>query len=357
MLGVTCSWTNHSTATLCIALAALAGLAVSPSQAGEKIRFSGRRGAMELPAWKDRLQGASLAPDRLSPGGASDALAIPTGPQNTAVAPDPRQLDLQERRKNWMFQTGEKGKSATSETADRKEEENDQTEGRPKSSIDRFWEDRDRKALTKKEQAARDQAAKDLPGNKDRDPGARFAPERELAIRAPEKEGGDTTTAAASSGGRETGLPGTDRESGRAAGSVPGFKEINSLNRLATERRDQQREQQRETHLADFGKLMNPNATAAPARTGDAFGLGGDAARAGVNPINVRGPQDFTRRNDFLGAGANLPGMTGPRFSGRDDFSPRLPGGSALLPEPLRPAESLRVQPKPTILEIPRRKI
>lgn len=359
-LGVTFSRIRPCAATRWIAVVALAGLAAGPLQAGEKMRFSGRRGAMELPAWKEQLQGLSLAPDKLSPGGASDALAIPTGAPSAKVVADPRQLDQLERRKNWMFQTGEKDKAARPDATDRKDEETERTEGKSKSSIDRFWDDRDRKALTKKEQAAKEQAAKDLPVNKDRDPGARFAPQRESTVLTTSaKEGADGATAATAKDGSEAGLPGTDREAVRGAPGAAGFKELNPMNRLATERRDQQREHQRESQLADFGKLINPAAPAAPARGADAFGLGGDAARAGVNPVGGRGGPDFTRRDDFLGAGAGagLPGMAGPRFSGRDDFSPRLPGGSALLPEPPRPAESLRVQPKPTILEIPRRKI
>ena len=352
MLCVTSSLMNLNRAARGLAWAALLGLGYGPLQAGEQILFSGRRGALELPAWREKLQEPSLVPNKLSGGsGALDALMIPTGAQPATGIPDRRQLDLLERRKNWMFQTGDISKPAAPDALEGRAEDANRIDGKAKNSIDRFLEGHDQK-----KQSENDRMTKDLPGKKDFVPGTRQPSGVDLTRQAGTENTTENIGDSTSKSGLEAGLPGTDREAIRGLAGEAGFRGMNPLNRLTTERQEQRRDRERETQLVDFGRLINPGAASAGARGAEAFGLGGDPAR-GAEALGARGSQDFGRRNDFLNGGVALPGMMGPRFSGRDEFNPKAGGGSAFFPEAPKPVEGLRIQPRPTILEIPRRKI
>ena len=348
---VTCDWIRPSNLPCLLCLLASCVAAPPASEAGEKIRFSGRRGAVELPALREQLLEPSLAPERFSRGGAGDALLAPPGAPSPVTKQDKLQADMLERRKNWMFQRPDDSKPANQDPAESRDEEKERADGKPKSSIDRYLEGDDRKKDSKSKSGQNN-----LSGQKNREPGARVTPAGELS-RQPlplknDRENGGEQSAKDQAG---TGLPGSERGS---AAELPGETRINgvgSFNRLSSERREQQRDRARETQLTDFDKLINPPAAGTQGRGAETFGAGADAARNPGGLIGVRGPQDLPRRNDFPGLGGGLPGGSGPRFSGRDDF--RMPTTPALLPAPTQPAEGQRVQPRPTILEIPKRKI
>ncbi len=305
--------------------------------AGEPIRFSGRAGPA-APQDFDRREPLLPAEARTSarPNMATDSFLMPPPTVTPTTGLTRRQLEAQEQRRNWIFQSSETILKQSTERDSDKPERDDREPS--KTSVERFIEGADGKAgpvdQTKTtgptQKAMRDR--RDNTGNSSRNDSARTG----------ESSAGLET--------RATGSP-HGSEDGSLFGS--GDARSGSLGRAMSEARDRERQRERDASLDAFKRSFN-NPWAQPA----AGGVDTSRSVSSTVPGNVGLPATgFERR----GAGGAL-GQTGrsamdlgPR-GGLGDFDPKNPLNYGAADTVLRNNEPPRAVSKPVVLEVPKRK-
>lgn len=332
---------NFRTALLAMALIA----AASATRAAEPIRFSGRTGPAQqilvaprepfLPAEARDLRARSR------PELPSDTFMLPAQSVTPTTGLTRRQLEDQERRRNWLLQSPDAlREDAAKSDADRAREARDDNSDRanPTSPNSRHLEGPDR---------INDPAAKNRnpgpgrPNDRDRNtPDNRDANSSDDKLRDTRSAWEPRANAQLRSGPEANGWLGADAIRG------------SGLSRAMAEARERERERERTASLEAFRRSFdNPWAqtTANPANP---------ATTRTTAPTLLAVPGTDARRMTAPGALA-----PGPRAT--TDFSPR--GGGAFDPaNPLNygsagtvfraPEPTLRLPPKPIVLEVPKRK-
>ena len=304
--------------------------------AGEPILFSGRTGP-SAPQDFDRREPLLPAEARnfARPNPAMDPLLMPSQAVTPTTGLTRRQLEAQEQKRNWIFQSSETILKQGSER-DSGKPERDENE-RSKSSVERYIEGADSKADPAKatdssQRTTRDR--KDNAGNSARN------------ARTDSAKSGDN------SGGLETRATGNPR--GSEEGNLFGGSgaRSGSVGRAMSEARDRQRE--RDASLDAFKRTFN-NPWAQPTAGG-----GVDSSRsAGYAAPGTAGQPatGFDRRG--LGGAMGQTGRSamdlGPR-GGSGDFDPKNPLNYGTADTVLRNNEPTRAVSKPVVLEIPKRK-
>lgn len=118
------------------------------------------------------------------------------------------------------------------------------------------------------------------------------------------------------------------------------------------------RNKQQETRLQEFEKLLgNRNALVNPLN--DTLSLQQDTTRMEINPTIARRADDYLNEgpssspDSFGGVSAQAP-LSRPRIL--EPFNPKVLGISSTAPTPLPNGPPVLMQPKPAVLEIPRRR-
>ncbi|KAF0176986.1 MAG: hypothetical protein FD161_2707 [Limisphaerales bacterium] len=322
--------------------------------AGEPIRFSGRTGPAVAAQDFDRREPLVPAEARTSGAGFArsglpmDALLM----QPQAVTPTTgltrRQLEAQDQRRNWIFQSPEailkQGSERDDENKLTRDDRNDRE--KPKSAVERFLEGKDdqgepadkMKPGDATQRTMRDR--KDNAGNSARNSRDTRDQRDDNAKVGENSTSLDTRAMGSQRGGEERGLfSAADARGG-------------SIGRAMSEARERERQRERDASLDAFKRSFN-NPWAQPAASGmdpaRPFG-GGGAVNAGI-------PSGFERRAPAgaLGQGNRPTVDLGPR-GGLGDFDPKNPlnyGGPETV---LKQETAPRAAPKPVVLEIPKRK-
>lgn len=300
---------------------------------GEPILFSGRTGPAApqdfdrreplLPAEARGLNRANQA---------MDPVLAPAQSVTPTTGLTRRQLDAQEQKRNWIFQSSETIlKQSTEREADK------QDDGEPsKSAVERFVDGPDRKSDS-------------ADPNRNGDASNRSARDRK------DNSGNSTRTprvdAAKNSTGLEVRGTGSTRDPNGANLFGGGDAHGSSFSRAMTESRDRQRE--RDASLDAFKRTLN-NPWSQPAASG------GEPSRfvgsAGPTGAGLPAPS-FDRRGP--GGSLGQPGRPamdlGPR-GGVGEFDPKNPLNYGAPETVLRNNEPPRTAPKPVVLEVPKRK-
>jgi|GEM_PF-5049428 len=304
--------------------------------AGEKIRFSGRDKDSDAPAApREREMFAPNATGGFRPKPAETPDFVSAG---EASAPAPRtkkQLQTQDEKENWMFENYQTvtRKSAPKETLDKK----DSAAKEKKPAMERFIEDQKNKAGG----ATNHVAANYPPGGRpelDRNPGE---PRENLPATHAESR-----------------LP---RLPGELSSGASGLRDGPATARTGSERspRMSERLAQREARTEEFRKLLDfSNGAAGSTRSGNAGGLTSDTGGKGLNFSGPRAFGDLPRLNGLPGDSSPLPGAGGrpDRLGGLDNGLPKAFGAPSTGSELKSADDSLRIQSKPAVLEIPKRK-
>ncbi|MGH6629362.1 MAG: hypothetical protein ACREB3_06495 [Burkholderiales bacterium] len=326
-------------------------LATGPGFGGEKIQFSNRGDARSLPESerKERLLAPSLDPLKGSDqaGSAADLLLRPGTPGlgSGGSTPSRRQRELLDRRKNWAFDTPEprdKRRGKADELTERDEESGD-SDKKPKTVLERYLE--------------RESQASGKATNAPAGAGVGERPDGKGAFTSTPQAGANKSLAPTDGSARFDFSSPTHGPSKDFSGGSPGSGDSRSAgSRLGSELRDRMKE--REARMDGFRKLFDAPASVS-ARSGDGGSPLNEPARAAGASPSGRGFDEFTRRSTFSEVanparsfnGGVSPGVIG----GLTDFSTRSPA-AGYAPGFSRQPEPLRVEPKPVVLEIPKRK-
>lgn len=303
--------------------------------AGEPIRFSGRPGSSS-PQEFDRREPLLPAEARAfaRPNQAMDPLLMPPQAVTPTTGLTRRQLEAQEQKRNWIFQSSETILKQASERESDKPDRDDAEQS--KSSVERFIEGADGKA---------DPAAQ----GKNTGPAQRTTRDRK------DNAGNSARTDSAKSGENSTGLEtrATGNPRGREAENLFGGAEARSgsVGRAMSEARDRQRE--RDASLDAFKRSFN-NPWAQPAAGGVDPSRSAGSAAPGSLGLPASG---FERRG--IGGALGQTGRSamdlGPR-GGPGDFDPKNPLNYGSADMVLKNNEPPRATPKPVVLEVPKRK-
>lgn len=303
--------------------------------AGEPILFSGRTGPA-APQDFDRREPLLPAEARAGarPNMAMDSLQMPLQTVTPTTGLTRRQLEAQEQRRNWIFQSSETILKQASERDSDKPERDDREPA--KTSVERFIEGADSKVDPNRspdpaQRTMRDR--KDNTGNSAR------------TARTDSAKSGENSTGLET---RATGNP-RDSEEGNFFGSSGARS--GSLGRAVSEARDRQRE--RDASLDAFKRTFN-NPWAQPAAAGVDTSRSAGKVAPGSADLPATG---FDRRG--LGGALGQTGRSamdlGPR-GGLGDFDPKNPLNYGTADTVLRNNEPPRAVSKPVVLEIPKRK-
>ncbi len=336
-----------------LAWAGVVCLGCSTSQAGEKIQFSDRSTKADLPVkGPEDLKSSSLQNfinSRRSELGAPDVFSLPPA-RPSAGSRDKREQERIEERKNWIMQNAEslRGDKSRKDAKDDSADEEPGHERKPLTLMERFTEDRERKS-----QASTNQF------------NSGFRPDvRSLDFSS--RSGGATNRTELGRDARTNaadgpGQPGEVRSSARLSSStrngeaeLPRSNGDGSAGLSLLERTERLRQQ--DERSADLRRLIDtPGAVSvAPKRGVDLLNTP-DVTRQEINPTTGRGLDEISSRLD-LKRGFDSPGG-GSRPNILNELSPggngRPAGGQILL----LPTEPLRMERRPAVLEIPKRKI
>ena len=306
--------------------------------AGEPILFSGRTGP-SAPQDFDRREPLLPAEARnfARPNFAMDPLLMPSQAVTPTTGLTRRQLDAQEQKRNWIFQSSETILKQGSER-DSGKPERDENE-RSKSSVERYIEGPDGKADPADRSKSTDSSQRTMRDRKDNTGNsARNA-------RTDSAKSGENSTGLET---RATRNP-RDSEEGNLFGSSGARS--GSLGRAVSEARDRQRE--RDASLDTFKRTFN-NPWAQPA----AAGVDPSRSAGKVAPGSAELPATGVDRRG-LGGALGQTGRSamdlGPR-GGLGDFDPKNPLNYGTADTVLRNNEPPRAVSKPVVLEIPKRK-
>ena len=338
-----------------LAWAGVACLFCATGQAGEKIRFSDRSTTVDLPMkGADDLKPSPLQDflgSRRSEMGAPDIFSF-TPPRRSLTARDKREQERRlEEKKNWIMHDAEsiRGDRNQKEPADTQSEDEPGKERKPRTLMERVAEERERKSQSNTNQFNNGFR----PDNRSLDfttrPNASATNRTELmnaaqnnSAAAREQKGDDRPSARLPADARagQAGLPDSN-------GTGP-----SGLSILArTERLRQQDER-----AAELRKLLDsPGAVSTAPRRGADLLNSPDTTRQEINPIIGRGLNEFSPRID-LKRGFDPIGSSS-RPSILNELIPSGFGSPGVGPSLLLPTEPLRMERRPVVLEIPKRKI
>ncbi len=317
--------------------------------AGEKIIFSGRsdgRAAVDLNR-KDPLAGVGLRTPKLGGDPMDAALSlVPAAPTATSSPMTKKQKEELEQRRNWIFQDPDKAAEKKLDAAGEREKDSD-PDAKPKSSIERYYEGSDRKATADNQTGSE---SRDLVGGAKRDGTGRETGRRGFARDGKQADG---------EGGNDFLGDSSARDSARQPREVgPGFNSQADLRGFEFAKRvpldsakERARDAEREADMAAFQRILNP-AAAAP-QQGGAFTLiapGTVVFMPGSAQRNFSSPVDFGQA-----AGLRASGLDGARLGGAGVFDTKANNGTFAPLAPLAEPEK-KMEPRPIILEIPKRK-
>ena len=329
--------------------ALLGGAAALP--AGEPIRFSGRTGAV---ATQDFDRRESFLPVEARAGArgmgrgdfSPDVLLMPAQSVTPTTGLTRRQLEAQDQRRNWIFQTPDAILKQGSERANENPLTRDDREDKqqPKSAVERFLENSEGKA---------DAADKMKTGD---------AEQRAMRDRKDHASQSARNARDSTSDNSKTGESSTTLET-RGLGNARTGEERNlfsasdarssALGRVFSEGRERERDRERAASLETFRQSFN-NPWAQPTAGGldPAKPFGSAAAGNAGMP-----PGGFDRRGPAAGAGLTGRSATdlGPR-GGLGDFDAKNPLNYGAAETVLKPNDAARPASKPIVLEVPRRK-
>jgi hypothetical protein len=345
----------NSVAWLRPALAGALVVASGSAWAGEKIRFSEEGEKAARPVLRPKPDfGSTFDLKHSAPGGADAGLPPPL-PSNRIR--DQKLEEFLDQKKNWIFVTPTDSDAALKEMFNVREYKLDDlgADSKSKSTIDRFFE---REAEARSELSsklnARGKGAEDNDLSKE-------AAETDTIVGLPLEQGLRSSIAPTpeldpNAWGRGPGL-------GNPLSVAPGDfspKNFNAADVLGLPRRilgsgsgqffDQEKREQR---LDEFQKSLGVT----PARPADPINLQNDVTRQPLNPIvGIGAPPAGTALDTGLKPPAG--GLSGTMFRPpiSDLITARPPLGSSLAPTMPAPASPTFFQPRPAILEIPRRK-
>lgn len=330
---------------------------VTPGEAGEKIRFSDRSSKVELPVKGVTDLKSSLLLDflgaRRSELGAPDVFSQPP-PRNQNTILDKRDQERMEEKRNWIMQDAEslRGDHQRKESKDADNEDESARDRKPLSLMERVIEERDRRASSttnhvsqsgfRPEPRTIDYGSKPGLGSTNR---TEFARE---ARRGTEQNSDSKREAAAAR------LPANPRSGG---GELPKANGGATAELSLLERSERMRLQ--EERASDLRRLLDsPGAlSSAPKRGADLLNTP-DVTRQEINPTLGRSLNEISSRID-LKRGFDLPG-TSPSSSRPNILNELNPGGFGAPgngPASLLPSEPLRMERRPAVLEIPKRRI
>ena len=323
------------------------------SQAGEKILFSDRSTKVDLPLkGPDDLKSSPLQDflsSRRSEMGAPDIFSF-APPRAARTARDKRELERRlEEKKNWIMHDAEsiRGDTKQKETVDLRAEDDPGKERKPRTLMERIAEERDRK----------------LSSNTNQFDNSFRADARSLDFTS--RSNGSTNRSelsnAAQNNSASAEQKGDDRQSPRlpsearaGQAGLPGLSgaEPSGLSILARA----ERQRQQDERAADLRKLLDSPGTvsAAPRRGADLLSSP-DTTRQQINPITGRGLNEFSPRIDLKRGFDPIGSSSRPGIL--NELNPSgfgSPGGGPLL---FQPTEPIRMERRPVVLEIPKRKI
>lgn len=319
--------------------------------AGEPIRFSGRSGPAQP---REMVERAPFLPteartDRVvtRPELPMDAFLAPAQAVTPTTGLTRRQMEEQERRRNWLLQSPESiQQDANKSEGDKEREARDDRRGErdnrddasnSKSPLDRQFDGPDR---------ATDPAARS------RNPGPARKTERDRPAPRP-SESGQGNDQRANTGWEPRNSANLRGGPGDSGWSGPGDARSGNVGRALADARERERDRERAASLEDFKRTFaNPwaqtagSASLTPARSGV----------GSVAGLSVPGG-DFRRPTaGGLAPGGRASMDLGPR-GGLGDFDPKNPLNYGAAGTVLRQPEPTRAMDrKPIVLEVPKRK-
>ncbi len=325
-------------------------LASVPASAGEKIQFSRPSEKIELPK-------PSLKEERLPPslgsrnsGSSGGGIDVPVAPPTfrPSAALQKKLGEYIDRRSNWIFYGPDSLQESAGEDSPWPEFSLDKTEHKPKKAVDRFLEEgneRNSRAADNKS----DDAGRNLmnPSSRDPDNGLSNAPMSEFNLNSylHPSQASDMLSRPVNDSLRNF----------FAAPTVEDPSNQSRSTQLERKRQDQER-------AAEFQKLLQPRGMLNPlAGPIDPISLQPDATRQEINPILPKrfedSPSRLGRSDNLDPAQAFRPSANIGRPGSLDVYNPAMLGASSLSPAIAAPSTPTVIfQPKPAVLEIPRRK-
>ncbi|MBI5799685.1 MAG: hypothetical protein HZA92_03020 [Verrucomicrobia bacterium] len=314
--------------------------------AGEPIRFSGRAGS---PAPQDFDRREPLLPAEVRafarPNVAMDSLQMPPQTVTPTTGLTRRQLEAQEQKRNWIFQSSETILKQASERDDDKSRRDDRE--KPKSSAERFLEGADSKADPADQSKSADPAHKSNRDRKDNAGNSSRSPRDPRDPRSDSAKSGENSTSL------ETRASATQRGSEERSLFNAADARGGSVGRTMSESRDRERQRERDANLDAFKRSLN-NPWAQPAATGVDPARPGGSAVPGNAGLPTTG---FDRRSTAGALGqAGRSAMDFAPRGGLGGFDPKNPLNYGTADTVLKNQEPPRAASKPVVLEIPKRK-
>ncbi len=337
-----------------LVLVGAVGLCGTTSQAGEKIQFSDRSTKVDLPVkGPEDLKQSTLQnflSSRRSELGAPDIFSF-AAPRNARNPRDKREQERLEEKKYWIMQNAESLRREKNPKTPDDQESGDESnqETKPLTLMERFSAERDRKSQGHTNQVRNG-----------------FESEVRSLDFANRQNGASTNRAALLSEGRNTSLDsagsaGDARSPARlSANARDGEAELPKSNGVGPtglsflERTERLRQQEERT--AELQRLLDsPGSVSAAPRRGVDLLNPPDATRQEINPVFGRGLNEGAARLDLK---KSLdPRGSSSRPSILNELVPSgfgSPGGGPTL---LIPNEPVRIERRPTVLELPKRRI
>ena len=332
-------------------------LASIPALAGEKIQFSRPSEKIELP--KPSLKEERLPPSlgsrnsENSGGGIDIPVAPPTFRPSAAL--QKKLGEYIDRRNNWIFYGPDSLQESAGEDSPWPEFSLDKTDHKSKKAVDRFLEEgNERKGRSTDNKSANSADKSDDPGrnlmnpsSRDPDNGLSNAPMSEFNLNSylHPSQASDMLSRPVNDSLRNFFTPQTMEDPSNQSSST----------RLERKRQDQER-------AAEFQKLLQPRGMLNPlAGPIDPISLQPDSTRQEINPILPKrfedSPSRLGRSDNLDPARAFRPSANVGRPGSLDVYNPAMLGASSLSPAIAAPSTPTVIfQPKPAVLEIPRRK-
>jgi hypothetical protein len=345
---------TRSRLTHTVVLVGALGLFGATSQAGEKIQFSDRSTKVDLPVkGPEDLKPSTLQnflSSRRSELGAPDIFSF-AAPRNARNPRDKREQERLEEKKYWIMQNAEslRGEKPTKTPDDKESGDESDKETKPLTLMERFSAERDRKSQ----------------GNTNQFRNGFQSEVRSLDF-ANRQNGSSTNRAALLSEGRNNSMDSAGAtEAARSSARLPatarnGEAEVPKSNGVGPtglsflERTERLRQQEERT--AELQRLLDsPGSVSAAPRRGVELLNTPDATRQEINPVFGRGLNEGAARLDLK---TSLdPRGSSSRPSILNELVPSgfgSPGGGPAL---LIPKEPVRIERRPAVLELPKRRI
>ncbi len=338
-----------------LALAGVVCLWCANSQAGEKIIFSDRSTKLDLPVkGPDDLNQSPLQnflSSRRSELGTPDVFSF-APPRQTRTPREQRERERRlEEKQNWIMHgaesiRGDKNRKEPSET----EAENEPgKERKTRTLMERFDEERERRSQSNTNQFNNGFRSDNRSLDFTTGSNASATNRTELVNAA---QNNSTSAQEQKGDDRPSTRLSTDARGGRAG--LPELNGVGPSGFSILERSERLRQQ--DERAAELRRLLDsPGAISAAPRRGADLLSSPDTTRQELNPITGRGVNEFSPRID-LKSGFDPVGINS-RPSILNELVPSAFGSPGGGPTLLLPAEPIRMERRPAVLEIPKRKI